>query len=412
MIIEISIENFLSIKDKVTLSLEAGSGKRLPQNLIEVSGKVRLLKSAVIYGANASGKSNLIKSVFFIWNMVNKSHNFNIDTKIPRIPFKLDETSINKPSRFELIFIYKNLKYKYGFSCDDNRIVDEYLFYWPHGRESLIFSRKNSKEYKFTEDKQKQKLIKKQMNDNVLYLSRATQLGYEKTRNIYEFIVTNIVINYNPTWTSFTIKKIYENSSIKQKIIEILQKADFGGIVDIKVIKQKRKVDGFEFKLEGNMPSFNPIKQKEEDFYDVKFVHKGKNGKLIELSFQEESDGTQKTLAMLGPFFDILENGKVAFIDELESSLHPNITKFLVRLFNSKNYKSNAQIIFTTHQTTLLDNELFRREQIYICTKEPNKNTVITSLLDFDLRESADFERAYLNGRVGGLPFIDETLFD
>ena len=115
---------------------------------------------------------------------------------------------------------------------------------------------------------------------------------------------------------------------------------------------------------------------------------------------------------MLGPIFDILEYGKVAFIDEFEVNLHPNITRFLIRLFNSKINTKNAQLIFTTHDTNLLDKELFRRDQIYICTKEPNKNTLVASFLDYDLRETADFERAYLNGRVGGLPFIDETLFD
>ena len=118
-----SIENFLSIKDKVTLSLEASASKKLPQNIIDDS----LLKSIIIYGANASGKSNIIKSIFFIWNMVRISHSFNVDTKIPRIPYKLDEICLNKPSKFEIIFIYQNIKYKYGFSCDNHRIIEEYL---------------------------------------------------------------------------------------------------------------------------------------------------------------------------------------------------------------------------------------------------------------------------------------------
>jgi len=412
MIIEISIENYLSVKDKVTLSLDSSPSKKLPQNLINLSRDDKLLKSVVIYGANASGKSNIIKSVFFLWNMVRSSHNFNVDTKIPRLPFKLDEIYLEKPSKFEIIFIHKNIKYKYGFSCTNEKIIDEYLFYWPHGREALIFSRKNTTKYEFRSDKRRQDIIKTQTNDNVLYLSRATQLGYEKTKNAYEFIVNNIVINVSLMWTELTIKKIHENPKLKNKVIDILQKADFGGIFDIKVSKEKRKVRGIEFKIERDIQSFNPIKEREEDFYNIKFIHKSKGGKLVELSFAEESHGTQKTLSMLGPIFDILETGKVAFIDELEVNLHSNITRFLVRLFNSKHNKNNAQLIFTTHDTNLLDSELFRRDQIYICTKEPNKHTVVTSFLDFDLRETADFERAYLNGRVGGLPFIDETLFD
>lgn len=412
MIIELSVENYLSVKNKVTLSLDSSSSKKLSQNLINLTKNDTLLKSVVIYGANASGKSNIIKSVFFLWNMVRSSHNFNVDTKIPRSPFKLDENWLGKPSNFEIIFIHENIKYKYGFSCTNEKIIDEYLFYWPRGRESLIFSRKDTTKYTFRSDKRRQDIIKTQTNHNVLYLSRATQLGYEKTKKGYEFIVNNLVINVSPSWTELTIKKIHENLKLKNNVIDVLQKADFGGIFDIKVSKEKRKVSGVEFKIEKGIQSFNPLKEQEKDFYNVTFIHKSKDGKLIELDFAEESHGTQKTLSLLGPIFDILETGKVAFIDELEVNLHSNITRFLVKLFNSLHNKNNAQLIFTTHDTNLLDSELFRRDQIYICTKEPNKNTVITSFLDFDLRETADFERAYLNGRVGGLHFIDETLFD
>src|SRR3989344_2614086 len=181
MIIEISIENFLSIKEKVKISLDSSGSKKLLHNLIKINGKEKLLKSVVLYGANASGKSNLIKSIFFMWSMVKDSHKFNVDSKIPRIPFKLDESSLDKPSKFEMIFIHKNVRYKYGFSCNNEKIVDEYLFYWPQGREALIFKRKNTNKYTFNIDKKQQKLLESQMNDNALYLSRATQLGYEKT---------------------------------------------------------------------------------------------------------------------------------------------------------------------------------------------------------------------------------------
>jgi hypothetical protein len=412
MITEISVENFLSIKERVTLSLESTASKKLQDNLIEVSEKESLLKSVAIYGANASGKSNIIKAIFFVWNMIKQSHSFNVDVKIPRIAFKLDPDYANKPSVFEIIFIHQNIKYKYGFSCTDTKIIKEYLFYWPNGRESQIFNRINTNEFEFTIDKPQQELIKKQMNENVLYLSRATQLGYEKTKLAYEFFINNVVINYSPIWADLTIKKMYEDEKFKNKVIEILQKADFGGIYDLSVRKNKQKVKGFEFKIEKDgPPHFNPIQEKEEEFYDIKFVHKASDGKVMSFEFGEESGGTLKTLSMLGPILDILESGKIAFIDEFELELHPNITRFLVRLFNNKNNK-NAQLIITTHDTNLLDGELFRKDQIYICSKEPNKNTKLSSMADFDLRESADFERAYLNGRVGGLPFIDETFFD
>lgn len=412
MLIETSVENYLSIKNKVTLSLDSSSSKKLLNNLVETPKDERLLKSAVIYGANASGKSNIIKSVFFIWNMVKNSHLFNIDVKVPRVPFKLEEGCIDKPSKFEITFIHNKIKYKYGFSCDNDKFIEEYLYYWPRGRESKIFTRKNSTKFDFTTDKKQQELIQSQTNENVLYLSRATQLGYKGTREAYDFIVNNLVINYSPVWEEMTIKKIYEDSDLKDKIIEILQKADFGGIIDIKVVKDKRKVQGFEFKVGKKETLLNPLKPEEQEFYDFKFVHKTKSGKLIDFEFNEESNGTRRTLAMLGPIFEILENGKVAFIDEFELNLHSNITKFLIKLFNSKLNKKNAQLIFTTHDTTLLDNEIFRRDQIYICSKDKNNSSKLGSYIDYNLREDSDFERAYLNGRVGGLPFIDETIFD
>ncbi|MDI6738616.1 MAG: ATP-binding protein [Nanoarchaeota archaeon] len=409
MIIEISIENYLSIKDKVTISMESSASKKLLQNLLEPN---KLLKTAVIYGANASGKSNLIKGVFFIYNLVKNSHMFNIDMKIPlRLPFKLDEDSLNKPSRFEILFIYKDINYKYGFSCNDDKIIDEYLFYWPKGRESQIFNRTKTKEFDFTIDKKQQDLIKSQMNDNVLYLSRATQLGYDKTKEAYEFIVKNVAINYGPSWADFTIKKLHEDPKLKDKIIDILKKADFGGISDLEVIKKKGKVQGFEFKIDKGETTFVPIKEKEEDIYDIQFQHKIKNGKPAYFSMSEESNGTEKTLSMLGPIFDILESGKTAFIDELELNLHREITKLIVKLFYSKMNKG-AQLIFTTHDTSLLSNEIFRRDQIYICSKEPNSNTLVKSYLDYDLRETSDFEKAYINGRVGGIPFIDESILE
>ncbi|NQU78310.1 ATP-binding protein [Candidatus Woesearchaeota archaeon] len=416
MIVEITIQNFLSIKEPAVLSLDAGSSKKLAQNLIALPDKENLLRSVAVYGANASGKSNLIHSVFFMWFLVKNSHNFNVDQKFNKMmptrqPFKLDSAYINKPSKFEIIFIKDDVKYKYGFSCNDEKIVDEYLYFWPKGREALIFSRTNSKEFKFTDDKPQQKLIEKQMTDNVLYLSRATQLGFEKTRSVYEFIVNDIVIN--PNQTNLTMHQIHEDKEIKAQVLKILKKTDFGGIIDLEVKKELRKVNGLELKFGNEGAIINPLKETEKEFYDVKFVHYDNNKKEVRLDIDEESHGTQKTIALLGLIFDILKTGKTLFIDEFELNLHPNITEFLIKLFHSKYNEKNGQLVITTHDTTLLKNkDLFRRDQVYICSKAPNKWTELNSLLNFDLRETLSFENAYLNGRVGGLPFIDETFFE
>ncbi|OIO66610.1 hypothetical protein COY28_06510 [Candidatus Woesearchaeota archaeon CG_4_10_14_0_2_um_filter_57_5] len=412
MLQTISIENFLSIRDKLTLSLEASASKKNLQNTIALPKKDRLLRSVALYGANASGKSNIIKATLFIWDMVKNSHAFNIDSTIPRTPYKLDEAWAGKLSRFELTFYHKRIRYRYGFSCDDKKIIDEYLYHWPKGREALIFKRSSTTDFTFIKDKRQQQLIKKRLTPNVLYLSRATALGLKATAPAYAFITDNLVINYSPTWFVYTAQKIKEDPALKTRVLGILAKADFGGIQDIMVSTEKKKVDGVEFRIEKQRKIFNHLVQEEREFNELKTIHTTAKGKHLTFSLKEESEGTQKIISLLGPLFDALDNGKVAIIDELESSLHPNLTRSLIRLFNSRKNTKGAQLIFTTHSTTLLDNRLFRRDQIYLCTKAPNKQTLLRSFLDYDLREDSDFERAYLNGRLGGVPIIDQTLLD
>jgi len=415
MIIEFSIENFRSIKDRLTLSMDSGPGKKLPQNLIAIDEKQTLIKSAAIYGPNASGKSNLIKGLFFMWYMVTQSHKFNTDVKLNQIPiprnsFRLDKTSMKKPSRFEIIFIQDKVKYRYGFSCDDEKIIDEYLYYSPKGREAVIFNRTNTTNFEFTIDRKEQEIRASQTLKNTLYLSRATQLGYEKTKVPYEFFAGYIVINYAPNWEEITTKELYSNPKLKEKIISIMKKVDFGGLEDIVVSKEKGKIREIAVKLD-----WSEVKQKdsEGDIYKLKFLHKTDSGELVEFNRSDESEGTIKALSILGPYFEIMDKGKVLVMDEFETSLHPNIVKFLVALFNSRKYnKSGAQLIFTTHNTSLLDSEIFRKDQIYICSKESNGSTKLNSLLDFNIKQESDFERAYLSGRFGGLPFIDETLLE
>ncbi|MGB9927154.1 MAG: AAA family ATPase [Methanosarcina sp.] len=388
--------------------MDTSSGTSLPQNLIKTP-KIRLLKSAAIFGANSSGKSNLIKAVFFMHGLVATSHNFNINTEIKTSPYKLNTEYYKSPSSFEIKFIQEGITYKYGFSCDSKKIVDEYLFYAKGKKEYKIFERTNTKKFSFGVDEKQQEFIKSKVIDNTLYLSRATQLGYQKTKVPYLFL-SNLVININPSWVDYTKKKLHEDPELKNKILEILKKADFGGIENIDIKKEQKPVQRVDFNINQNNESSIQIGNEFKDFFEVKFIHKDENGKDIAFEGTEESEGTNKTLAMLGPLFDIMENGKVAFIDEFDSSLHPKITRLLIMLFHSDRNKENGQLIFTTHDTTLLDNELFRTDQIYFCSKVPNKYTELSSLLDFDVRQVTDFEKAYLSGRVGGIPFIDETL--
>lgn len=418
MIIEFSVENFRSFKDRVTFNMDSSSSKKFSQNLINLDGGNNLLKSAVIYGANSAGKSNLIKAIDFMKGMVMNSHTFTVNSKIPFVvPFKLSKATQNKPSKFELIFLFGGKTYRYGFSCNSTKVFEEYLFEKSTKKEKLVFSRDNTKKFKFGIDAEKQELYQSQTIDNTLYISRATQLGYDKTKNIYDYFSENIIVNLNLTNVNtsncidYTLDKIKDDSKFKDKILDILMKADFGGIENILITKQKVPVKKVTFSFSNVDPDFESTDGFDDIIYKVQTIHRTDDGIIVYFDLNDESEGTKKTLFILGPLLNIMEEDKVLFIDELDSSLHPEITRMIVKLFNSKQNKS-GQLIFTTHDTTLLDNELFRKDQIYFCSKDQNHFTTLSSLLDYDIRQDIDFERAYLNGRIGGVPFIDETLYD
>ena len=409
MIIDISIKNFLSIKEKIVLSLEGSSSKRLENNFFNISEELKLLKTIAIYGANASGKSNILKAINFFILMIINSGNHKPSENINFFPFLLDNDCQQKPTEFEINFIIDNIKYNYGFSYNSKKIISEFLYYWPKGTKSIIFERENNK-FKFNTDKTEQKKLEKLTLENNLYLSKSAQLNYKKCRKVFEYFYNNFIVDINPSWVDFTIKKISEDKNIKIKILEILKKADFGGIVDIEVKKERKKIDGFEFLMKDKIPELKHSKT-EEDIYETKIIHLDESGNKVSFPISLESEGTKRIIQILGPLLNILEHGKILFIDEIELNLHPEISKLLVKMFNSKNNSKNAQLIFTTHDTNLLDNDLFRKDQIYLTSKKPNKFTELESLFDYDIRENMDFEKAYLNGRVGGVPFLDFDLY-
>ena len=418
MLISFKVKNFLSIENEIFIDFRASGSRQLPKNLQKYKMS-HILKSIGIYGANASGKSNIIRAFHFVWELTKFSHSYNIDSRIRPTQFKLSTKRVDEPSRFELTFTKKGYTYEYGFSCLNSKIVDEYLYRWDDSykkpRKSTIFIRRNSNEFDFKTDKSRQELIRSQVPENVLYLSRSTALNYEKVRDVYEFITSDLVITFNNPWNAwgnYTKIAIATKKEIRDKIVEIMQRSDFGGIDDLSVEKHKGKSIGFHAdfsKIEAKIDT-TPIVDSE--VYVTKFIHKDSNGREVAFEEFEESAGTLKMFSMLGPILDILENGKVLIIDELESSLHPNVAEFVVKLFHSKLNKKNAQLLFVSHNTNLLSRGILRRDQILITQRKPNEGTRMYSLSNFNLREGIDFERAYLNGRVGGIPFIDESILD
>ena len=212
MLVQFSVENFMSINEKVVFSMLASSDKELSENLIEGKNE-KYLKSAVIYGANASGKTNIFRAINAVILMIRNSNNMQPGMKLPINPFKFDEKNITKPSSFEFIMVIDNIKYVYGFSADQDKIYEEYLYYYPNGRETEIFERTEVNNYHHTTTENALKDIIMKNMENKFLLATATTWNYEKTKPVFDFITNSCVIKSNshkpPSTRCIKLKQVF-----------------------------------------------------------------------------------------------------------------------------------------------------------------------------------------------------------
>lgn len=387
MLLEFSVKNFLSFKDKVTLSMIKGSGNELENNIIFNSIE-DTLKCSAIYGANASGKSNIIKAIKCAISMVRNSNLMAVDDKWDIIkPFLLDNETKNSPSEFEFVFVTNNIKYKYFFSATIDKIYDESLVAYYSQKPTSIFSRKNTSDYEFTIDKNKLEAIKLRNTDNKLFLSTATTWNYDKTKDVFLWFtnVIDIYLSFDKISRSKLIN--YTNSDLKEFTLKLLKEADI--LIENIYINYE---DNFNVELEHVV---------------VDDSHKNHYYKL---NFNDESSGT-KILFALAPFLqEAFTNQRILIIDELEKSMHPALVEFIIKLFNNEQInKANSQLIFTTHAVYLLNLKLLRRDQIWFTEKNPNTGISLLYPLDsFSVRKDENVEKGYINGRYGAIPFIKD----
>jgi len=415
MLIEFNVQNFRSIKEEVTFSLVASADKSLDNNLIKTDLlRDNLLRSAVIYGANASGKSNFVLAFNSLKKFVMESHMFQKGTKINYSPFKLDTKYLSKPSKFEVVFIKNNIKYIYGVSLNSEKIIDEYLYYYPEGRRALIFERRDTNNYRFTIDRKEQKFISEKTLDNVLYLSNSTQLNYDTTSKAFDWFKDNfgiIGVTDHPQLIEYTIHKLNENKKMKEFILKALIEADLG-ISDLFASVEAISIDEIPIPIREQLKAIIPDSEGNLEMMDITTIHKVLdeigNEKYVEFDFEEESEGTKRLFSLIGPWIDSLNNGRVLIVDELDTKLHHLLNVFLIKLFNDPTQnKYNAQLIFTTHNTNLLDLDIFRRDQIWFTEKNPSKgSTDLYSLIEFRPRKDKNIQKGYLAGRYGAIPFI------
>lgn len=419
MLIEFSVANFKSIKSKQTFSMTKAKGDELEvSNSFQPTGvnNLGLLRSAAIYGPNAAGKSNFIEAMSTMADIVSvSSSELQRGDKLPVEPFKLDPDTRETATEFEVVFISEGIRYQYGFAATKSRISEEWLIAFPKGRAQHWFARlwdEKKKDYLWEMGNAlqgKKQLWIESTRSNALFLSTAVQLNSQQLQPVYDWfndtMRTTTVTGWAPTFTA----RLCRSANDKVKVLDLLKAAD----IDIQDIVINEKLFD-ESHLPDDMPDEvkSAILKKLEgkDVSEIHMLHEDSNGNLISFDFDEESDGTRKLFSFAGPWLDTLKNGHVLFVDELHDNLHPRLVQFLVELFHSNETNpNNAQLVFTTHETTILNQDVFRRDQIWFCEKGEDHSTSVYPLTDFSPRKRREnLELSYLAGRYGAVPYVRE----
>lgn len=421
MLVEFRVANYRSFSEEQTLSLVASKDTELSDNCVD-QGKLRLLKAVGIYGPNASGKSNLIKALSTMREIIEKPG--KPGERLPVTPFKLHDKYSNEPSSFEVTFIHEETRYQYGFTATTERIHDEWLLAYPEGRSrdsaQTWFERKFNRKTEETEWKfgsylkgEREKLKDRTIN-NVLLLSAGAQWNNKQLTAVHKWFSEKFLIilpSEQSALTTLDMLMIAEEAGKGKKhfnasIGELMQSADFG-IHGINI----KKIDPEEVQF----PPYTPDDVRERFLeglkgrVEVEFIHHAEStGKNVHFSYMEESNGTRRFFELLGPWVSAMAEGRALLVDELEISLHPQLVRLLLRLFqNPENLSVEAQLIFTTHDTTLLDPELFRRDQIWFTEKDKGGSTRLYSMLDYKPRKGEAMQKGYLSGRYGAIPIIE-----
>ncbi|MGQ2984094.1 AAA family ATPase [Flavobacterium sp.] len=398
MILEFTVGNFLSFKDKKTLSLEAGRIKELKDNVITVD-KYKVLRSATIYGANSSGKSNFIKALDFMVTTIKRSSKLNSTDKLNIQPFLLSTETEDQPSFFEILILEDNIRYRYGFELDNDKIHSEWLYVLleKSKNEDLYFIRTLEgigvadafKEASGLEDKTR---------DNALFLPLTDQFNTEIGKLIMKSISRIHIMSGLE----------HEEGIVMTNAIYMFKHADY-----------KSDLENFIRKLDLGFNSFDIDSDSSKDFKDrLKTIHKKYDNKgnfISNFEFKmtdHESSGTNKILDLSGYIILALKFGLALVIDELDAKLHPILTQEIIKLFNNpKTNPENAQLIFSTHDTNLLGANLFRRDQVWFTEKDQYEATDLYSLLEFKedgktVRNDRSFEADYIKGRYGAIPYL------
>lgn len=414
MLLEFRVRNFRSIRDEQVLSLVASTDTELAETHLAETGlkaSPAVVRSVVVYGPNASGKSTLLLALNYMRAVVAESATVIQPGQVFNVqPFKLDEAFAKEPTSFELTFMLEDVRYQYAFSMTPQRIVSESLLVYRTAKPTQWFSRQladdgETYDYEFsTYLTGSRKLWQDSTRPNALFLSTAAQLNSALLGPVFRSIVSSIV--YLPAGTmlnhDFTTAMLATDEG-RTAVREFMSAADIS-IADVQAVARK----GFREQVVFHAGGVAHAGREEGEFLVPIFQHATAKG-AAKFELQEESDGTQRLYGLVAPVLDVLKDGRTLVVDELDDSLHTLLVRRLITMFHDPSInRHKAQLIFSTHDTSLLDHTLFRRDQIWFTEKDEDQATRLYPLTDFSPRKHEAWERGYLTGRYGAVPFFGE----
>lgn len=411
MIIYFKVKNYSSINKPVIINFEASGISEHQESNVITTPEASLLKSILFYGHNASGKSNLLAAiVHFRWLIVNSATELNANDDLDIEPFLLDKESEKAPSFFEMGFLIKNTRYRYGFEATNKTIVKEWLLESPRKKEYPVFLR-IGQEFQIDNKRFKNSSgLAERTRKNALFLSVCSQWNVVKAEKILNWFskITTVHGLRDELYRKSTLKCLDDEKDFNN-VVELLKRADLG-------INNIETVDvNFNDILESTPEEFKERVQKSLEnrsstavmFIRDVFSEGVKVGTRPFFLDKYESEGTKKFFNLLGVFIQAIREGRIIIIDEFDARLHTLLTKAIIQMFNSGNIETSAQLILACHDTSLIDRRILRRDQIYFVEKNRFGETVVASLVEYKPRKEEAFEKNYLEGKYGAIPFIN-----
>ena len=427
MLIEFQFKNYRSFRDEAVLSMEATGVGNFKNCLIEYNNR-KLLPAAAIYGKNGGGKSNVIRAywlaVQFIRNAQRSQHE---KAPIPVVPFMLNDYSKEEPTEFEFVYVIDGIKYNYGFAATKEKIVREFLYHAPKGQRAMVFSREEQK-FTFTEDKLRRNLISETIAPNQLFFSIACTMNDTACVKAMKWFREAIYFSRDYSDIPQQLLEYSNDNGMLKAIASYAQAADLG-IEDMQFEFNSKEIDekldwpdnvpeGIRAALTQFMRALSESSNQAEAKLKLGEVtatslHTGidKAGKhqQYKLELEDESDGTRKLMALAPAIESALRNGGVLLVDEIEKEMHPMLVNYIIAKFQSKRTNTNgAQLIFTTHNTELMNMELLRKDQLYFADKnQADGSSELYSISDFNTRTIENIRKGYLAGKYGATPDIE-----